>query len=65
MKQMTNIKTTDIAEALYDRTVDFINEEVIELLYDYDLIDELSDDAIHLANDVIDNYFNKNLTKNL
>lgn len=63
MKQ-TKKQIGELAEILYDRTVDFLNEEVIEMLYDEGLIEELDDDAIAISNAVLEAYLNFNLTKN-
>ena len=62
---MNRIEHQALASDLYDRTIDFINTEIIEMLYDKNLIQDVDDDAIHLANEIIDQFFSKQLTKNL
>lgn len=62
---MNRIEHQALASDLYDRTIDFINIEIIEMLYDKNLIQDVDDDAIHLANEIIDQFFSKQLTKNL
>lgn len=62
---MTKVEHQALASDLYDRTIDFINIEIIEMLYDKNLIQDVDDDAIHLANEIIDQFFSKQLTKNL
>ena len=54
---MTNMNYKELADELYDRTIDFINEEVFEMLYDKNLIEESDDRAIHMADEIIEHYF--------
>ena len=60
---MTKVKHQELASQLYERTVDFLNEETIEMLYDLKIIDDTGDDAIHIANNVMYEFYNKQLTK--
>ena len=62
---MNRIEYQALASDLYDRTIDFINIEIIEMLYDKDIIQNVDDDAIHHANEIIYQFFSKQLTKNL
>jgi len=60
---MTKAQHQELASQLYERTVDFLNEETIEMLYDLKIIDDTGDDAIHIANNVMYEFYNKQLTK--
>lgn len=60
---MTKAQHQELASQLYERTVDFLNEETIEMLYDLKIIDDTGDDAIHIANKVMYEFYNKQLTK--
>lgn len=42
---------------LYDNTIDFINLQLYELLYDNGYITELNDEALDLMNAILDRYF--------
>jgi len=53
----------DLACDLYERTVDFINEELFEMLYTKNSIEDTGDDATDLANKVLYEFFNKQITK--
>ncbi len=61
---MTKIEYQELASELYERTIDFLNEETIEMLYDMKLIKDTGNDAIHHANKIIYQFLNKQLTKN-
>lgn len=61
---MTKEKYQDLSSLLYERTIDFINEELIEMLYDQKIVDDTGDDAIHIANHILYEFFNKQITKN-
>ena len=61
---MTKVQHQELASQLYERTVDFLNEETIEMLYDLHIIKDTGDDAIHHANKILEQFFNKQLTKN-
>lgn len=68
MKQTTGtMKITDkqieeLADELKDRTCDFINEELWQLLYDAELVTETDDFAIVLWNKVMKEFYHPNLT---
>jgi hypothetical protein len=53
----------DLACELYEQTVDFINEELFEMLYTKNIIENTNDDALDLANKVLYEFFNKQITK--
>jgi hypothetical protein len=61
---MTKIEYQELASELYERTVDFLNEEVIEMLYDMRLIKDTGNEATYHANKIMHQFFNKQLTKN-
>ena len=54
---MTKVEYQELASELYDRTIDFMNVEVIEMLYDKNLIEETDDRAIHMANEILKQLF--------
>lgn len=68
MKQTTGtMKITDkqieeLADELKDRTCDFMNEELWQLLYDAELITETDDNAIVLMNKILKQFYHPNLT---
>jgi len=68
MKQTTGtMKISDkqieeLADELKDRTCDFMNEELWQLLYDAELITETNDFAIVLMNKVLKQFYHPNLT---
>jgi len=47
----------NLAIELYDNTIDFINLQLHELLYDNGYITELNDEALDLMNAIHDRYF--------
>lgn len=53
----------ELADELRDRTNDFINEEVWQLLYDNEYITETDDNAVILIHKVLHNFYHPNLTK--
>ncbi len=61
---MTKIEYQELASELYERTVDFLNEETIEMLYDMKLIKDTGNEATYHANKIIYQFLNKQLTKN-
>ena len=61
---MTKAEYQELASELYERTIDFINEETIEMLYDMEIIKHEGNDAIHHANKIIYEFLNKQLTRN-
>ena len=52
----------ELADELKDRTCDFMNEELWQLLYDAELITETDDFAIVLMNKVLKQFYHPNLT---
>lgn len=61
---MTKIEYQELASELYERVIDFLNIETIEMLYDMKLIKDEGNEAMHHANKVIYQFLNKQLTKN-
>ena len=47
----------NLATELYDNTIDFINMQLHDLLYDNGYITELDDEALDLINAIHDRYF--------
>ena len=58
---MTKTDYQELVSKLYERTVDLLNEEIIELLYELKIIQDRGNDAIHLTNKVIHEFYNKQL----
>lgn len=59
---ITEQQLNELAEELNDRTTDFLNEELWQLLYDSELITETDDNAIVLMNKVFKAFLHPNLT---
>lgn len=57
MNGMTTKQSKELAALLYQRTIDFVQEECYEMLYEMDMIEELDDVAIEIMNRTIENYF--------
>lgn len=65
MQKTINMKETYkvLSEMLYERTIDFVQEECFEMLQEIDLINDLDDNGIDLMNKVMKKYFSKKITK--
>ena len=57
MNTPTTKQSKELAALLYQRTIDFVQEECYEMLYEMDMIEELDDIAIEIMNRTIENYF--------
>lgn len=60
---MTATKYKELADALYQRTIDFIQEECQEMCYEMDLIEETNDKAFEIMNGITANYFSHYVKK--
>lgn len=63
MNKLTKPQAQELAMALYDRTIDFIQEEVYEMLYDHGRIEELDDEAIGAINAILENFYAHHIVK--
>ena len=63
MNKLTKPQAQELAMTLYDRTVDFIQEEVYEMLYDHGRIEELDDEAIGAINAILENFYAHHIVK--
>ena len=63
MKKITKQQAQELATELYNRSIDFIQEEVHEMLYDMGKIEELDDEALDVVNAVLENFFAHHITK--
>ena len=63
MKKLTKPQAEELAVTLYDRTIDFIQEELYEMLYDLGRIEELDDEAIEVVNAILENFYAHHITK--
>ena len=63
MKKLTKPQAEELAATLYDRTIDFIQEELYEMLYDLGRIEELDDEAIEIVNAILENFYAHHITK--
>ena len=66
--KISEARITQIAEELKDRTVDFLYEELCQILFDLDIVDiveEINDDDILLFNKVLKAYLHPSLTSDL
>ena len=57
MNTITTKQSKELASLLYQRTIDFVQEECFEMLYEIDMIEELDDAGIEIMNRTIENYF--------
>lgn len=60
--KISEARITELAEELQDRTVDSLNEELCQILFDLDIVEEINDDAIVLINKVLKAYLHPKLT---
>ena len=63
MKKITKQQAQELATELYNRSIDFIQEEVHEMLYDMGKIEELDDEALDVINAILENFFAYHITK--
>ena len=63
--KISEARITQIAEELKDRTVDFLYEELCQILFDLDIVEEINDDDILLFNKVLKAYLHPSLTSDL
>lgn len=64
MNKLTKPQLEELAMELYDRTVDFMNEEMYEMLYELGRIEELDDDAMDIMNSIFEHFYAPHITKN-
>ena len=62
--EITDERIDELADELRDRTADFMSEEVWQILFDLDLIEETDDNAIVLMNKVLKSFYHPKLTSN-
>jgi hypothetical protein len=53
----------ELSSNLYELTCDFVSEQLLEMLYDKDLIKETDNAAMDLFNKTLKQYYNTHLTK--
>ena len=53
----------ELSSELYKLTCDFVNEQLLEMLYDKDIIKETDDAAMEIFNKTLQQYYNRHLTK--
>jgi hypothetical protein len=53
----------ELSSELYELTCDFVNEQLLEMLYDKDIIKETDDAAMEIFNKTLQQYYNRHLTK--
>ena len=53
----------ELSSDLYELTCDFVSEQLLEMLYDKDLIKETDNAAMDLFNKTLKQYYNTHLTK--
>ena len=53
----------DLSSDLYELTCDFISEQLLEMLYDKNLIKETDNAAMEIFNKTLKQYYNTHLTK--
>ena len=60
---MTKPEYQELSSELYELTCDFVNEQLLEMLYDKDIIKETDDAAMEIFNKTLQQYYNRHLTK--
>ena len=60
---MTKPEYQELSSELYELTCDFVSEQLLEMLYDKDIIKETDDAAMEIFNKTLKQYYNKNITK--
>ena len=53
----------ELSSELYELTCDFVSEQLLEMLYDKDIIKETDDEAMEIFNQTLKQYYNTHLTK--
>ena len=53
----------ELSSELYELTCDFVSEQLLEMLYDKDIIKETDDAAMEIFNKTLKQYYNIHLTK--
>ena len=53
----------ELSSDLYELTCDFVSEQLLEMLYDKNLIKETDNVAMDLFNKTLKQYYNTHLTK--
>ena len=60
---MTKPEYQELSSELYELTCDFISEQLLEMLYDKNIIKETDDEAMEIFNQTLKQYYNTHLTK--
>jgi hypothetical protein len=60
---MTKPEYQDLSSDLYELTCDFVSEQLLEMLYDKNIIKETDDKAMEIFNKTLQQYYNRHLTK--
>ena len=53
----------ELSSELYELTCDFISEQLLEMLYNKNIIKETDDEAMEIFNQTLKQYYNTHLTK--
>jgi hypothetical protein len=60
---MTKPEYQELSSELYELTCDFVSEQLLEMLYDKNIIKETDDEAMEIFNQTLKQYYNTHLTK--
>ena len=60
---MTKPEYQELSSELYELTCDFVSEQLLEMLYDKNIIKETDDEAMEIFNKTLKQYYNTQLTK--
>jgi len=60
---MTKPEYQELSSDLYELTCDFVSEQLLEMLYDKNIIKDNDDEAIGIFNETLKQYYNRHLTK--
>ena len=59
---MTKPEYQELSSELYELTCDFVSEQLLEMLYDKDIIKETDDATMEIFNKTLKQYYNIHLT---
>ena len=57
MKQDSNVNYYNLSKILFDRVIENINNEAIELAFEHNLIEDYSDESIIIVENILKQFF--------
>ena len=61
--KLTQNQIVELADALLDRTKDFLNEEAWHVLFDNDIVLDTTDEGYYIVDAVLKRFYNPELVK--